>query len=132
MSQHESARWRIGEAAKRSGVAAANIRYYEKERLLSAGVREDNQYRLYSDSDVHRLRFIRLCRAMDMSLDEVRTLLALGSHVWPVEFTLTCRKTMRYRLLLGSKALVDGQWLIDPSRTYIQDKPQILTSSGAQ
>ncbi|HCA66033.1 MAG TPA: ATP-dependent zinc protease, partial [Pseudomonas sp.] len=26
----------------------------------------------------------------------------------------------------------DGQWLIDPSRTYIQDKPQILTSSGAQ
>jgi DNA-binding transcriptional MerR regulator len=40
-------------------------------------VREDNQYRLYSDSDVHRLRFIRLCRAMDMSLDEVRTLLAL-------------------------------------------------------
>ena len=33
---------------------------------------------------------------------------------------------------IGSKALVDGQWLIDPSRTYIQDKPQILTSSGAQ
>ena len=33
---------------------------------------------------------------------------------------------------VGSKALVDGQWLIDPSRTYIQDKPQILTSSGAQ
>ena len=70
-------RWRIGEAARRSGIAAANIRYYEKEQLLSAGVREDNQYRLYTDGDVHRLRFIRLCRAMDMSLDEVRTLLAL-------------------------------------------------------
>ena len=55
-----------------------------------------------------------------------------GQPCRPVEFTLTCRKTMRYRLLLGSKALVDGQWLIDPSRTYIQDKPQILTSSGAQ
>ncbi|EIK54564.1 hypothetical protein YO5_17400 [Stutzerimonas stutzeri TS44] len=62
----------------------------------------------------------------------VRTLLALGDHVWPVEFTLTCRKTMRYRLLLGSKALVDGQWLIDPSRSYIQNKPQVLTSPGAQ
>ncbi len=62
----------------------------------------------------------------------VRTLLALGSHVWPVEFTLTCRKNMRYRLLLGSRALVDGKWLIDPSRSYLQDKPQILTSSGAQ
>lgn len=77
MSLHEAARWRIGEASRRSGVAAANIRYYEKERLLHAGAREDNQYRLYSDGDLHRLRFIRLCRAMDMSLDEVRTLLAL-------------------------------------------------------
>ncbi|MEQ6436471.1 MerR family transcriptional regulator [Comamonas sp. w2-DMI] len=70
-------RWRIGEAARRSGVAAPNIRYYEREQLLSPGVREDNQYRLYSDADLHRLRFIRLCRAMDMSLDEVRRLLAL-------------------------------------------------------
>lgn len=68
---------RIGEAARRSGVSAANIRYYEKEGLLGPGVRSDNSYRLYSDHEVHRLRFIRLCRAMDMSLEEVRTLLAL-------------------------------------------------------
>ncbi|MBV7540969.1 Cd(II)/Pb(II)-responsive transcriptional regulator [Acidovorax sp. sic0104] len=68
---------RIGQAARQSGVSAANIRYYEKEGLLAAGAREDNSYRLYSGDDVHRLRFIRLCRAMDMSLDEVRTLLAL-------------------------------------------------------
>ena len=39
--------------------------------------RSDNSYRFYSEADLHRLRFIRLCRAMDMSLDEVRTLLAL-------------------------------------------------------
>ena len=77
LNSQDIPRWRIGEAAKRSGIAAANIRYYEKEQLLSPGVREDNQYRLYTDGDVHRLRFIRLCRAMDMSLDEVRTLLAL-------------------------------------------------------
>lgn len=61
----------------------------------------------------------------------VRTLLALGDHLWPVEFTLTCRKTMRYRLLLGSRALMDGKWLIDPSLTYVQQKPLTLTSSGA-
>jgi DNA-binding transcriptional MerR regulator len=68
---------RIGEAAKRSGVSAANIRYYEREGLLQPLAREDNSYRLYSDADLHRLRFVRQCRAMDMSLDEVRTLLAL-------------------------------------------------------
>ena len=68
---------RIGEAARRSGLSAANIRYYEREGLLPAQVRESNDYRLYSEADLHRLRFIRLCRAMDMSLDEVRTLLDL-------------------------------------------------------
>lgn len=74
---HQAAQFRIGEAAQQSGVSAANIRYYEKEGLLLPGAREDNSYRLYSSADVHQLRFIRLCRAMDMSLDEVRTLLAL-------------------------------------------------------
>ncbi len=57
----------------------------------------------------------------------IRTTLALGQRAWPVEFTLTCRQTMRYRLLLGSKALIDGHWLVDPAQTYLQDKPQILT-----
>lgn len=73
----QSSRHRIGEAARRSGVSAANIRYYEREGLLPRQTRADNDYRLYSDADLHRLRFVRQCRAMDMSLDEVRTLLGL-------------------------------------------------------
>ena len=68
---------RIGEAARLSGVPAASIRYYEKEGLLPAQARTDKQYRLYNEAEIHRLRFVRLCRAMDMSLNEVRTLLAL-------------------------------------------------------
>ena len=68
---------RIGETAKRCGVSAANIRYYEAQGLLPAPPRSDGDYRLYSEADVHRLRFIRLCRALDMSLDEVRTLVGL-------------------------------------------------------
>ena len=69
--------WRIGEAARFSGVGAANIRYYEKEGLLPLQARSEARYRLYDEDDVHRLRFIRLCRAMDMSLGEVRKLLGL-------------------------------------------------------
>lgn len=53
----------------------------------------------------------------------IRTTLALGDRVWPVEFTLACRKAMRYRLLLGSHALVDGQLVVNPGVTYVQDKP---------
>ena len=69
--------YQIGEAARLSAVSAANIRYYEKEGLLAPQGRGENSYRHYSAGDVHQLRFIRLCRAMDMSLDEVRTLLGL-------------------------------------------------------
>ena len=73
----QSPSYRIGQAAEHSGVSVANIRFYEKAGLLPAGIRSDNSYRVYDERDVHQLRFIRLCRAMDMSLDEVRTLLNL-------------------------------------------------------
>jgi DNA-binding transcriptional MerR regulator len=73
--------YQIGDAARQSGVSAANIRYYEKEKLLTPHGRSDNSYRVYSDGDVHQLRFIRLCRALDMSLDEVRTLLGLDLKI---------------------------------------------------
>ena len=73
--------YRISEAAALSGVPATNIRFYEKEKLLSPHGRSENSYRCYSNGDVHQLRFIRLCRAMDMSLDEVRTLLGLDLNL---------------------------------------------------
>lgn len=67
----------IGQAAQRSGVSAANIRFYEKEQLIPARGTGSNSYRIYSDEDVHQLRFIRLLRSLDMSLEEVRSLLQL-------------------------------------------------------
>ncbi|MDB5965187.1 MAG: transcriptional regulator, MerR family [Polaromonas sp.] len=73
--------YQIGEAARHSGVSPANIRFYEKEKLLAPQARGDNSYRLYSEGDVHQLRFIRLCRALDMSLEEVRTLLGLDLKI---------------------------------------------------
>ena len=45
---------------------------------MPAAQRQDNAYRSYSGADIHRLRFIRMCRAMDMSLHEVRILLDLN------------------------------------------------------
>lgn len=82
VSNPQTARgYHIGDAARQSGVSAPNIRYYEKEKLLAPMGRSENSYRVYSDGDVHQLRFIRLCRALDMSLDEVRTLLGLDLKI---------------------------------------------------
>ena len=62
----------------------------------------------------------------------ISTALILGDRSWPVDFTLACRKTMLYRVLLGAHALVDGQLVVNPALTYVQDKPQLPILSGAQ
>ncbi len=65
----------------------------------------------------------------------IRTTLVLGDRVWLVDFTLACRKSMRYRVLLGAKALIAGQLVVNPAQTYVQEQPSILTPnsrSGAQ
>ncbi len=67
----------IGQAAKMSGVSSANIRFYEKEMLIGRHGMGVGSYRMYSDEDVHQLRFIRQLRSLDMTLSEVRTLLGL-------------------------------------------------------
>ena len=50
-----NAHYLISQAAALSGVTPANIRFYEKEKLLSPQGRGDNSYRMYSSSDIHRL-----------------------------------------------------------------------------
>ncbi len=77
VNPYNSQGYQIGQAAKLSGVSAANIRFYEKEKLISQRGTGANSYRIYSEPDIHQLRFIRLLRSMDMSLDEVRALLNL-------------------------------------------------------
>jgi DNA-binding transcriptional MerR regulator len=67
----------IGEAAKRSGISSVNIRFYEKEKLIRPQGISENNYRFYSDEDIHQLRFIRQLRSLDMTLNEVRSLLNL-------------------------------------------------------
>ncbi|WP_255772782.1 Cd(II)/Pb(II)-responsive transcriptional regulator [Paracandidimonas lactea] len=66
---------KIGELAKRTESTVETIRYYEKEGLLPEPSRSNGNYRLYSEEHIERLRFIRHCRTLDMTLDEVRTLL---------------------------------------------------------
>lgn len=66
---------KIGELARRTGCQAETIRYYEREGLLPAPGRSDGNYRLYGATHLERLQFIRHCRALDMTLDEIRQLL---------------------------------------------------------
>ena len=66
---------RIGELARQTGCQVETIRYYEREGLLPAPARSRGNYRRYGEEQLERLRFIRHCRSLAMSLDEIRLLL---------------------------------------------------------
>ena len=66
---------KIGDLATRTGCPVETIRYYEREGLVPAPVRSNGNYRLYGKTHVERLSFIRHCRSLDMTLEEIRILL---------------------------------------------------------
>ena len=68
---------RIGNLSEVSGTPVETIRFYEREGLLPAAQRTANNYRLYTAAHADRLAFIRHCRNLDMTLDEIRMLLQL-------------------------------------------------------
>ncbi len=69
--------YRIGELAIQLGVPVETIRHYEHEKLLPKPARSEGNFRLYTDTERERLEFILNCRALDMTLEEIRSLLRL-------------------------------------------------------
>lgn len=67
----------IGEAASASGVTAKMIRHYEDMHLIPAPTRTLSGYRMYSEQDVHNLRFIRRARSLGFSIKQIGDLLGL-------------------------------------------------------
>ena len=68
---------KIGELAKLTACSVQSIRFYEKEQLLTAPRRSDGNYRLYSQTDLEQLTFIKQCRNLDITLAEIKHLLEL-------------------------------------------------------
>lgn len=71
---------KIGPASEASGVSQRMIRHYEKIGLVPAPPRRDSGYRDYSDTDVHRLRFIANARDLGFPIEEIGTLLSLWDN----------------------------------------------------
>lgn len=65
----------IGEVARRSGVAATTLRYYEQIGLLPAPTRLGGQRR-YDEAVLSRLEVIALCKTAGFALDEIQRLFA--------------------------------------------------------
>lgn len=66
---------KIGDLSTASATPIETIRFYEREGLLPAPGRTQGNFRVYEAPHLERLQFIRYCRGLDMSLDEIRVLL---------------------------------------------------------
>ena len=69
---------KIGDIAKRTGLKVETVRFYEGEGLIAAPRRSGGNYRLYDESHLDRLTFIKRSRDLGFTLDQVRDLLRLA------------------------------------------------------
>ncbi len=73
----EQGLYSIGRAAEISGVTAKMIRHYESLGLIPKAARTLGDYRVYTATEVHTLRFVRRARSLGFSMEEIRGLLGL-------------------------------------------------------
>ena len=65
----------IKQAAEQSGVSSPNIRFYEKEGLMTPARNRGNAYRDYTTGDIRTLKLIRMLRMLDMPLPVIQRVL---------------------------------------------------------
>jgi len=69
----------IGELSRRASVSIDAIRYYESIKLLRTAMRSVAGRRIYAESDVRVLLFIRRARELGLAIDQIRVLLRSGA-----------------------------------------------------
>jgi MerR family mercuric resistance operon transcriptional regulator len=71
------AQFTIGQLSRRAGIGIETIRYYERIGLMPRPPRTDGGRRAFGSDDLATLSFIKRCRELGFSLDDVRALLTL-------------------------------------------------------
>ena len=87
---------KISEIAEKTGLSPHTLRFYEKHGLISASERSDCGYRLYSEGDLRKAKFIRTARNIGFSLEDIAGLLSIrldrSSHTCQEVTDITGRK----------------------------------------
>lgn len=66
----------IGEVSAVTGIDTQTIRFYERQGLLPAPTRAPNGYRIYDDTVVSRLQFVRASQSAGLTLADITGILA--------------------------------------------------------
>ncbi|GAA2637150.1 MerR family transcriptional regulator [Actinomadura fulvescens] len=71
----------IGQVAEQTGLSLRTIRHYEEVGLAPPTARSTGGFRLYTDTDIARLRVIMRMKPLDFTLDQMRDLLTILDHL---------------------------------------------------
>jgi DNA-binding transcriptional MerR regulator len=69
----------IGEVARKAGLPIRRVRYYEERGLLEPFGRTEAGYRLYTEEEVARLKFVKRAKLLGLKLKEIRELVSLAA-----------------------------------------------------
>jgi Cu(I)-responsive transcriptional regulator len=108
----------IGQAAKKAGLPAKTIRYYEDIGLVKPG-RDTNGYRAFVETDIHKLTFLARSRALGFSIEDCRDLLALWEDTSRASSDV--RQIAQQHLTQIETKIADLQDMRDTLRVLVRD-----------
>jgi len=113
------AMFRIGELAKLASVTPDTIRYYEKQQMMEHEVRTEGGFRLYTEKDLRRLKFIRHARQLGFTLESIRDLLSI--RIDPEHHTCQESKSIVQERLSEVEARIEELQVIRSSLQKLND-----------
>lgn len=90
----------IGEVADAVGLSLRTIRYYEEAELVLPSGRSAGGFRLYTDSDIERLRLVKQMKPLDLTIEEMRELLSVRDQLATEKLSRRARDGLIERLTM--------------------------------
>ena len=120
---------KIGEVASITGLTAGNIRFYEKEHLISPQKSDSNGYRDYSEAEVEQLMKIKLLRMIGVPVKEIRECLETdGALTGALERVIT---EQREKIKEANDSILMSEYLLDQG-CDMDHLPEELLRSAAE
>ncbi len=119
-----SVKAKIDTGARSSALHAFDIETFEREgvefvRFKVHPSQRDRTKTITAEAPLLEMRTVRNSGGKSELRPVITTTVALGAQQWPIELTLTNRKLMGFRMLLGRQA-VRRRFLVDSGKSYLQ------------
>jgi hypothetical protein len=114
---------KVDTGARTSALHAFSIETYREDgrskvRFGIHPLSRRSDIELFCSTDLIDFRMVKNSGGHREKRYVIRTPMALGDNIWPIDITLTCRDTMLFRMLLGRTAM-RNRLIVDPKESYL-------------